>query len=344
MRNYSLDVLRGVAILLVVCSHYHYLPFSQAGWVGVDLFFVLSGFLISGLLFSDLIRHGSIGLLRFWVRRGLKIYPAFFVFLALTALCFPSFRPSWKMQALFLTNYFPLPPNVGGWGHLWSLDVEEHFYAVLPLLIICLSKVRAMKSIPFIAATLFFLCFVLRVKFHLLHGVQITAPTHLRIDALFGGVALGYLFHFHRQRFLFLSRWYLLPAALVFLIPAISSPESSALRWSLTMSANIIAFVLLVLWAVPRQIPFTSAISEIGRYSYSIYLWQMIVVLFWRTHALSGLGFLGYLMTSIAVGTAMAVIVELPVLSFRDKFFPSAGETKPGHIFTAMKVARRAGT
>src|SRR5438045_3895822 len=90
-RNQSLDVLRGIAVLLVIVSHYSgTLPRPSAlletGWVGVDLFFVLSGFLISGLLFSEFEKTGSINLKRFWIRRGFKIYPPFYVFMGLTAL------------------------------------------------------------------------------------------------------------------------------------------------------------------------------------------------------------------------------------------------------------------
>ena len=85
-RNRNLDALRAVAILLVLGRHFEYFRlWSQVGWAGVDLFFVLSGFLISGLLFAEWKQRGSIGIARFYVRRGLKIYPAFYVFLAMTA-------------------------------------------------------------------------------------------------------------------------------------------------------------------------------------------------------------------------------------------------------------------
>src|SRR5579864_31667 len=314
-RNQSLDVLRGLAVLMVICSHYPYFPLMTSGWIGVDLFFVLSGFLISGLLFSDLRSYGSIRLVRFWVRRGFKIYPAFVTFLALTALLFPSVRPSWKIQALFLTNYISLPAQAGAWGHLWSLDVEEHFYLVLPILLLCLARLRALRLIPWLAGALVVACFMLRVEYHLSHGVHITAPTHLRIDALFAGVAVGYFYHYYREQFLSASRWFLLPISAVFIVPAMISPDASALRWSCTMSANLFSYALLLVWAFPRRIPFSHLIAVIGQHSYSIYLWQMIVAMFFHARAESALGFFGYLTASVAVGTAMAVIVELPALS-----------------------------
>ena len=86
-RNGRLDILRCVAVVLVMIHHAGISPFfTRVGWIGVDLFFVLSGFLISGLLFSEYQRRGSIDFKRFFIRRGLKIYPAFYVFLLLTAM------------------------------------------------------------------------------------------------------------------------------------------------------------------------------------------------------------------------------------------------------------------
>src|SRR3954452_19313690 len=90
-RNQALDLLRGIAVLLVVVSHYsvalpHPSVLLETGWVGVDLFFVLSGFLISGLLFSEFEKTGTINLKRFWIRRGFKIYPPFYALIGLTAL------------------------------------------------------------------------------------------------------------------------------------------------------------------------------------------------------------------------------------------------------------------
>src|ERR1051325_7889657 len=91
-RNQSLDVLRGVAVLLVIAYHYPYFSIMKIAWIGVDLFFVLSGFLISGLLFLEIQRTGSIRIGRFLLRRGFKIYPAFYFYILLTALVFPSLR------------------------------------------------------------------------------------------------------------------------------------------------------------------------------------------------------------------------------------------------------------
>src|SRR5271170_6175319 len=113
MRNKRLDVLRCVAVVTVLLHHSGVWPsFTRAGWAGVDLFFVLSGFLISGLLFSEYRKRGSISLRRFFIRRGLKIYPAFYVFLILTGaisyFVFGTHAPAaeYIAEALFVQNYW----------------------------------------------------------------------------------------------------------------------------------------------------------------------------------------------------------------------------------------------
>src|SRR5579871_4107611 len=89
-RNVQLDALRGVAILMVLVCHTFVFRKAgweamlvRSGWAGVDLFFVLSGFLISGLLFSEYQRTGQIRFRRFALRRAFKLYPAFYVLVAL---------------------------------------------------------------------------------------------------------------------------------------------------------------------------------------------------------------------------------------------------------------------
>jgi fucose 4-O-acetylase-like acetyltransferase len=117
-RNQILDVWRGVAILLVLGRHYDYFRFWQSiGWAGVDLFFVLSGFLISGLLFSEYKRFGNISVKRFWLRRAFKIYPAFYCMIAFTVglllLTGQSVPKQLLHDCFFLQNY--LPPFWGTW-------------------------------------------------------------------------------------------------------------------------------------------------------------------------------------------------------------------------------------
>jgi peptidoglycan/LPS O-acetylase OafA/YrhL len=125
-RNQSLDLLRGIAILLVIA--HHYIPpqresILHVGGMGVDLFFVLSGYLICNLLFSEIKATGSVQIGRFLIRRSLKIYPAFYVFLILTLpLVHSENRAKLLPEFFFLQQYVP---HI--WQHTWSLSVEETF-------------------------------------------------------------------------------------------------------------------------------------------------------------------------------------------------------------------------
>ncbi|GMU55457.1 MAG: hypothetical protein AMXMBFR33_46030 [Candidatus Xenobia bacterium] len=186
-------------------------PFHTIGWCGVDLFFVLSGYLIAGLLLSDLRRFGKIRLKRFWLRRGLKIWPSYFLiygaWFALAVLS-PMRHEQWttawqKFLAgipnfLFIQNYFPLEAR---WPHSWSLAIEEQFYLLLPLILILCFQARRSKTeaLETASASILVLCvatLLLRAWTNAVHPGDWTAlyyPTHLRIDSLAFGVYLRVL-------------------------------------------------------------------------------------------------------------------------------------------------------
>jgi len=213
MRIKRLDILRCAAVLLVVTGHSGiFFLTSKVGWVGVDLFFVLSGFLISGLLYSEYKKRGAISFRRFFIRRGMKIYPAFYVMLLATyvgQLLFwhapPQPLSSYLREILFVQNY-----RYAIWGHTWSLAVEEHFYIALALLLLALARYSLDRTDPFRKVPQIFLfvavtCLTLRILTIALTPSskfitwQVMNLTHTRIDALFFGVLLGYLYHFRPE-------------------------------------------------------------------------------------------------------------------------------------------------
>jgi peptidoglycan/LPS O-acetylase OafA/YrhL len=162
MRNKRLDILRCVAVLLVLGRHGLVEGvWKETGWAGVDLFFVLSGFLISGLLFSEYKRNGRIGMRRFFIRRGMKIYPAFYVMLLTTFIVAGAYGvhvplAPWLREIFFVQNY-----KHAIWRHTWSLAVEEHFYIMLPLFLLVLTKVSRKRVDPF-GAIPFVFCILAR--------------------------------------------------------------------------------------------------------------------------------------------------------------------------------------
>ena len=145
------DHLRSLAILLVMLVH---LPLNatpdalvairEYGWLGVDIFFVLSGYLIGTQLFKEMARTGGVDFRSFYIRRAFRIFPAFFVVLALYALVpmvrdTPTMQPIWKF-ATFTVNLGFDPREGNAFSQAWTLAVEEQFYLVLPLLVLLLYK------------------------------------------------------------------------------------------------------------------------------------------------------------------------------------------------------------
>ena len=285
-RNQSLDVLRGVAILLVMCDHFPLIPLMKAGWIGVDLFFVLSGFLISSLLFQEFKSTGEIRIGRFILRRGFKIWPAFYCYLSLALFLTRWASPSISLRgfaasSLFLMSYFPhLGPLY--LGPMWSLSVEEHFYICLPLLLLLLlalskGKANHFASLPALFAALTIACLVGRLIAPISSGIIANRASHLRVDALFCGVLLGYLYHFRPFWFQRLRSSWLLIGAAVLIAPACILLEESFFIRTIGLTMTLAGFGILVAWAVQRQPSgyLARALAWIGFYSYSIYLWHL---------------------------------------------------------------------
>ena len=356
MRNKRLDVLRCIAVLLVMFNHSRMWPkVTDNLWIGVDLFFVLSGFLISGLLFSEYKKYNSIRFRRFFVRRGLKIYPAFYVFLLFTwaisgwVVHDRASAGHFFAEILFVQNYWH-----GVWDHTWSLAVEEHFYILLPILLLFLVSRSPGRRDPFRALPLIFAgvaagCIALRAV-----SVCLGAPdyhmayvaTHDRIDALFCGVLLGYLHHFRpelldRAMRPARNRAVIAVCSAALILPVFLLSRDSRLFSTVGFTCLYLGFggiLLLSLYhpailrgAIGRAAKgIGTALAAVGMYSYSIYLW----------HAPGGAWFPGllkrilhmsfspnerfavYMIGSLAIGIAMSKIVEYPILRLRDRIFP----------------------
>jgi peptidoglycan/LPS O-acetylase OafA/YrhL len=149
----GLDHLRALAIILVFIYHSGFIGGRPAsldgivafGWTGVDLFFVLSGYLIGGQLLARIARHQSISYGEFYIKRSMRILPAYLVVLALYFLI-PAFRerselpPLWRFLT-FTQNYGLDLTREGAFSHAWSLCIEEQFYLGLPLFILALTAI-----------------------------------------------------------------------------------------------------------------------------------------------------------------------------------------------------------
>lgn len=153
----ALDGLRAIAVLLVICDHWVYewvtvahhaqpaiarLPIFYWGWTGVDLFFVLSGFLIGKQLWGELYRTGSIDITSFVLRRGLRIWPLYYATMLFFLLIGAEKAPTWP-DWVMLSNYVQ-----AGYGRSWSLSTEEQFYLLMPSLLLIFSRVLKARWWP----------------------------------------------------------------------------------------------------------------------------------------------------------------------------------------------------
>ena len=220
----GLDHLRAIAIVLVLLYHYRMFEHPQwvekigwFGWTGVDLFFVLSGFLISSQLFMEIRARQKIQLGIFMTKRFFRIIPPY-AFTLFLYFCIPFFRerenlpPLWKFIS-FTQNYGLDVFNDGTFSHAWSLCIEEQFYLFLPLLLLFLLRVKAINHIQLIIPLLIIFSITLRYfswteyvfpnistdDFWRTWYMKIYYPTHTRLDGLAIGVSIGYLFSFSQQ-------------------------------------------------------------------------------------------------------------------------------------------------
>src|SRR6185312_4862167 len=170
----GLDHLRALAIIIVFVYHYSMFGhpaglheyFGSWGWTGVDLFFVLSGFLIGGQLFAKIAKDARVSYGEFYFKRSLRILPAYFAVLALY-IAIPGFKersqlpPLWRMFT-FTQNFGLDLSKECAFSHAWSLCIEEQFYLFLPLLIIGLHAIKAHKKAIYILPALFLFGFAIR--------------------------------------------------------------------------------------------------------------------------------------------------------------------------------------
>ena len=362
MRLRQLDLLRLAACLLVFGRHLDLCPESvsrtwhaitvvleRGGWIGVDLFFVLSGFLVAGLLFRESARSGGpVDLKRFLIRRGLKIYPAFYV-LFVYSIVFnliihrPMTPGAILGEFFFVQNYAPkLQP------HTWSLAVEEHFYLLLSLLFVWLvrSRPRSINSDPFrrllpIFLSLAIACLAMRFYVNATRAFEFPThvfQTHIRVDSLAFGVLLAY--GAHRRDLLnspavYRLRWALAIGGLATFVPAFVFPIDQT-PWLRTIGFSLlyVGAGSLLLGLLQIKVGQSAAVrfaAWLGTHSYSIYLWHMPVygaVKRLVPHLVSPqwqwqVGAVLFVVGSFAAGVIMAKLVEFPVLRLRERFFPA---------------------
>lgn len=297
----SLDGLRAISIALVVLGHAAetvalpawlgpVLPlFCNAG-LGVSIFFVLSGYLITRLLCREKRDRGRISLKHFYLRRSLRIFPAFYFFLSVVgvlALCgVLSIAPaSFAAAATFTWNYARVP---GSWwlGHVWSLCIEEQFYLLWPLVLVLCAGRGARR---FALAVILALPIVRVASYQWLPSSRpyIGIMLHTRLDALMFG-CLAALWSEQewfevRLRQAFCARLHVVAAVLVFgVMPFLESHYRGAFLLPMGYSLQGVGIALVMLWLIQNpderlgRFLNWAPVARLGVLSYSLYLWQQL--------------------------------------------------------------------
>jgi peptidoglycan/LPS O-acetylase OafA/YrhL len=322
----ALDGLRAVAVSAVVLYHVdsRILP---GGWAGVDVFFVLSGFLITSILSQEIDRTGTIDLKRFYLRRALRLTPALWVLLAFCGLLIVA-RPEWRhdgIRAIFFAGTYTMNWNRAlGWGpmwklgHTWSLGMEEQFYLVWPaIMLLTRRRLRLAVTLAMVIAIIAWRCDLT------LAGADPERTyngfdTHA--DALLIGCVLA-MVAIPRKLWCLPAISALVTAAFAAVLLCVSF--RSVLTQSVGLSvAALISLALIVCaredgWL--RKLLSLPALVYTGRISYGFYLWQEIFILLTYRHVPEWAMILPVLGAYL---TAMASYrwIERPLLRLKDRF------------------------
>lgn len=355
----GLDHLRAFAISYVLLFHYQFFghpawvrKIAGFGWSGVDLFFVLSGFLISGQLFAIIAKGGKISLSEFFIKRFFRIIPPFLVVVALYA-ALPFVRewghlsPLWRYLT-FTLNFGLNLRKYGTFSHAWSLCVEEQFYLVLPLMFLFFNYFKGGKKAIYLVIILFIGGFLIRLWNwnHFIEPVldsdnygaywneYIYYPTYNRLDSLLVGVSIAGIYTFHpkiKEWINARSNWILLMgvillAAAGFVCKGYSTYNTTL--WGFPLVGLSYGLILAAVVCPSNFVyHFNSFVTSwLATLSYSIYLSHKIVIHVTQNlfHKLgmdknSNLVMLISMMAMVLTALAMRFVIEKPALIVRNK-------------------------
>lgn len=367
----GLDTLRALAIALVLMSHYHgfvsHAPtfgfMGTIGWAGVDLFFVLSGYLIGNQLLAPAARGDHLDLKIFFARRLLRTLPNYYAVLAVylllpdSPIAGKSMAPVW--QFLTFTQNFGL--NYGEtFTHSWSLCIEEQFYLVFPLAVLVLVGSERSPRLLWCALLVAIGTGMTVRGMAFLNGMDaFAAPMYYssfsRFDELLPGVAIAMLKNFHPAAFARILRHgnallvagLAMPAAVLYGIMNDVPTAFAASTFGLSLVAA--SFALLTCSALsPGSILNRARIpgaASLALWSYAIYLVHKPVFMALRPELVSRSIDPGTPLTIAAVmaagilgGWVLYRVIETPFMQLRARLYPTDTPT-PRHTGTAMPTA-----
>ena len=270
----SLDGIRALAIILVVLLH-AYIPGFAGGYFGVDIFFVLSGYLITRILRGEKERTGRIDLWRFWSRRLRRLYPALLLmlaaYLAIGWAAWPNQPFVMNLKAslvagLYLSDYawaLNVAPNQ--LDHTWSLAVEEQFYLVWPIALIGLSRLTKKQAVIALIG-LYAVAMAWRIA---QSGVRTDIQLHFSFDTHATGLILGCLIGLVNPQ---VPKWSAILGLAGIALAFFAFPTRDMTTFLIGFPLIEVSAALLIL-AAPSWLG-VAPLAWIGRMSYGWYLWH----------------------------------------------------------------------
>jgi peptidoglycan/LPS O-acetylase OafA/YrhL len=285
----SLDGLRTISVAFVLTAHFLYTigftDFLNLGILGVRFFFVISGFLITGLLLKEMDKTSTVSLTRFFFRRTLRIFPPYYFYLLLIFIgskmgVFNIPSESFITPVTYTSNYFA--SDYWNLLHTWSLSVEEQFYLIFPFILLLLGR----RQIIWILLALIVFCPFLRlIDFQVFSESQemwIYYGFHANADGLATGCLLSIIYtklhDFSWYRGLLNSRGFLIVP--IFLIWFNSNIDPRQFYLGVVFTVSNILIAMCIDWSITNyqnwfgKILNSAPMMQIGVMSYSIYLWQ----------------------------------------------------------------------
>ena len=365
--NPALDGLRGVAVLLVAGYHFPPVTWFRGGWLGVDVFFALSGFLITSLVLDELAVTGRFSFLRFHVRRALRLQPALWLFLAVWLAALVCLRHFYWFNTVpgFPVGHGPPTPlgvgvrgvlsavgQVNNWmsvrhvamppiGHLWSLSIEEQFYLVWPALLLAVARFRPqwmMRTTVVLTGASALDCLV---QWNGGRGAdRIYFGTDTRAQALLLGCLVAQLWTSGRLERILRSparrrAVFYVPATVLALVTWLAADRSPFRdRGGFTVisvsAAAMVAVLALDGAPVAGRVLSWAPLRYLGRRSYAIYLWNYVFATW--LHPLGTWSLIPGLAATLAAAELSWRLVERPSLALKSRWAPRVGDGSPPRL------------
>lgn len=362
----SLDGVRGLSILLVLVGHM-LLPQSLVGIsaIGLKVFFVISGFLITRLLLAENKQSGSVSLRNFYIRRILRLYPVIIVYVCITSAVLLSRGQQVSLLEVasvffYFVNYLVVYNDHLGLnytlpvGMLWSLSVEEHFYLFAPLALVMIRGEA--KKMLMIALTICVIALSLRLLYAynnpaIVHTLELYWRSETRFDSIAYGVILACLPEFEKgSRFIraITTRPVFIGAVAIMLATFAIRDSYFQNTWRFTFQGlALIPILASVIFAKP--IPLFNRVLNlrgliwIGALSYSLYVWHGAVVFFfgeWIEMLPHPLVSWAEFALSFVLAVFSYYLLERPVMALRKRFGHrvSPADVASPNIATTLKV------